>query len=336
MRVGILGAGSWGITLGILLHRKGYDVILYEHREEKAEYLERRKEDPRRLPGVRIPDEVHITPRVSELFPADFLVFAVPSQTVREVARKVRDFKPSRVISAVKGIELDSLKRMSEVLEEELGEAARIAVLSGPSIAVEVLRGDPSSVVVASRDPEYAKEVQLLFHSGRFRVYRSGDVVGVELGGAFKNIIAIGAGAVDGMGFGVNSKGALITRGLAEIMRLGVKMGADPLTFSGLAGVGDLITTCFSKNSRNRHVGEELGKGRKIDEILAEMSSVAEGVKTAEAACILSEKLGVEMPLTHAIWSLISGKMDRFELLRGLMEREPKEEIYWTTRKGGP
>jgi len=336
MKMAILGAGSWGITLGILLHRKDYNVILYEHREEKAEYLERRREDPGRLPGVRIPDEVHITSRLSELFPADFLIFAVPSQTVREVARKVRDFKPSKVISAVKGIELGSLKRMSEVLGEELGEDVRIAALSGPSIAVEVLRGDPTSVVVASEDAEYAKEVQLLFHSGRFRVYRSTDIVGVELGGAFKNIIAIGAGAVDGMGFGVNSKGALITRGLAEIMRLGVKMGADPLTFSGLAGVGDLITTCFSKNSRNRHVGEELGRGRKIDEILAEISSVAEGVKTAEAACILSEKLGVEMPLTQAIRNLIAGEMDRYELLRGLMEREPKEEIYWTTRREGP
>ncbi len=335
MKIGILGAGSWGITLGILLHKKGFRVTLYEHRPEKAELLRKVREDRKRLPGIRIPDSIGIVSDIEAVFPCDYVLFAVPSHTVREVAREIAHKKPEKVVSAVKGLEVNTLQRMSQVLRKELGNKTKIAVLSGPSIAIEVAQEQPTSVVVAAEDEKFAEEVQMIFHTKRFRVYRSTDVIGVELGGALKNIIAIGAGVVDGMGFGANAKGALITRGLAEIMRLGVALGADPLTFSGLAGVGDLITTCFSKHSRNRYVGEELGKGRRIDEILRSMNSVAEGVRTTEAAYRLSRKTGVEMPVTWAIRSLLRGKMSSLEILGKLLDRHPKKEIYWSTQKEG-
>ena len=328
MKISFLGCGAWGLTLANLLTESGHSVIMWEHRPERAEILKKERRDPHRLPGVEISPEIKITTEIADLFPTNILVFAVPSHTVREVARKVKEFKPQKLLSVVKGLEISTQKRMSEVIKEELGDEIKIAVLSGPNIAIEIARGYPTTTVVASKDLNFRYEVQYTFHTKRFRVYTSDDVVGVELGGSLKNIIAIAAGAVDGLGFGANTKGALITRGLAEIMRLGVKLGASPVTFSGLSGLGDLVTTCFSEYSRNRHIGEELGRGRNIDEILAEMEMVAEGVKTTEAAYRLSTRYGVEMPITAMVRLVLAGKIKPIEAVEELFSRQPKDEYY--------
>lgn len=331
MRVSFLGCGAWGLALANHLYAKGYDVILWEHQEDRSQRLQTQREDPERLPGIKIEPGVRITSQLEDLFPTDYLVFAVPSHTVREVARKVAPFEPRKVISVVKGLEIQSLKRMSEVITEELGPQIQFAVLSGPTIAIEVARGLPTTAVVASEDINFRYETQILFHSERFRVYTSADVIGVELGGSLKNVIAIAAGAVDGLGLGANTKGALITRGLAEMMRLGVKLGASPVTFSGLSGLGDLVTTCFSKNSRNRYVGEQIGKGRTLDEILSEMVMIAEGVKTSEAAYRLSTREGVEMPITSMVRLVLRGEIDPKEAVKELLSRTPKDEHYGIT-----
>ncbi len=328
MKVSFLGAGAWGLTLGNHLWRKGYDVVLWEHRPSRANKLQQEREDPQRLPGIRFEAGVRITARIEDLFPTDYLVFAVPSHAVRSVARRVAEFQPQKVISVVKGLEVETLKRMSEVLTEVLGTGFQYAVLSGPSIAIEVARELPTTVVVASRDVNFRYEVQQLFHTRHFRIYTSADVVGVELGGALKNVIALAAGVVDGLELGMNAKGALLTRGLAEIMRLGVKLGANPVTFSGLSGMGDLLTTSFSLHSRNRYVGEQLGRGRPLQDILNEMVMVAEGVKTTEAAYQLAVREGVEMPITQAVRRVLRGEITPLEATAELMKRMPKPEHY--------
>ncbi len=287
-----------------------------------------------RLPGVTLPAEIRFTHEMCDaLDGAELMLFAVPSQALRKVARRVANCGkfPDKAVSATKGIEIGTGMRMSQVIQDELG-IRQTAALSGPSIAIEVARGLPSSVVAASAEEDFALEVQAMFHAPRFRVYTSTDIIGVELGGALKNIVAIAAGISDGLGFGANTKGALLTRGLAEIMRLGVHLGAKPVTFAGLSGMGDLITTSFSKHSRNRHVGEELGKGRKLPEILAEMVMVAEGVPTTEAVHRLALKLDVEMPLTHAVLKILRGEWNPTDAIRELTKREPKPEYYlkWT------
>lgn len=328
MKISFLGCGAWGLTLANLLTEFGHTVTMWEHRPVRAEMLKKERLDPHRLPGIQISPKIKITTEIYNLFPTDLLVFAVPSHTVREVARKVKSFKPKKVLSVVKGLEISTQKRMSEVVKEELGNKIKVAVLSGPNIAIEIARGYPTTTVVASEDLDFRYEIQYTFHTKRFRVYTSDDVVGVELGGSLKNIIAIAAGAVDGLGFGANTKGALITRGLAEIMRLGVKLGASPVTFSGLSGLGDLVTTCFSEYSRNRHIGEELGKGRNINEILNEMEMVAEGVKTTEAAYILSTRFGVEMPITTMVRLVLTEKLSPMKAVAELFSRQPKDEYY--------
>lgn len=330
----VLGGGSWGLTLANHLAGKGHHVTVWVRRPEKARSLSINRSDPQRLPGIELSPEIRFTSDMSEaLDGAELLLFVVPSQAMREVARKVANVGrfPKRIVSATKGIEIETGMRMSQVIREELGDV-EVAVISGPSIALEVARGLPTSVVAASENQDYAREVQMLFHSPTFRVYTSDDVIGVELGGALKNIVAIAAGISDGLGFGANTKGALLTRGLAEIMRLGIHLGARPVTFAGLSGMGDLITTSFSKHSRNRYVGEELGKGRSIDEILSGMTMVAEGVPTAEAVHRLAGRIGVDMPLTEAVLMIIRGEWTPQEAIHRLTQREPKPEYYlkWT------
>lgn len=330
MKVGIIGSGAFGITLSrylTILNRA--DVIMWDRKEERVSFLKRYRVDDERLPNIDIPIEVEITNDIEEVAKCSLVLVAVPSQAVREVVGRLKKVgRPTEIVSVVKGIEVKSGKRMSEIIREAF-EEAKIAVMSGPTIAMELAMFKPTSIVVASDNIKFAGKVQKLFHSRYLRVYTSSDVVGVELGGALKNIVAIAAGAVDGLGLGDNAKGALLTRGLAEMMRFGVRMGANPLTFSGLSGIGDLITTSYSKYSRNRYVGEQLGKGMKLDDILKGMVMVAEGVKTTEAVYKIAKKKNISMPLTQVMWELLKGKITPDEAINKLMTRPPKPEIYF-------
>ncbi len=328
----ILGAGSWGITLGILLHKKGFPVKSYDLGEE-IEVLEKRRESPK-LPGLSIPGEIKLTSSLEEAIgEAETLVFALPSHEVRAVARKLApalggDAGNRYIVSAVKGIENETGMRMSEVLIEELSSdfKRKVAVLSGPSHAEEVSRQVPTTVVAAAEDWETAKHIQSIFLTPYFRVYTSKDIIGVELGGSLKNVIAIAAGISDGLKFGDNTKAALLTRGLAEISRLGTAMGANPLTFAGLSGMGDLITTAISGYSRNRNLGEAIARGKSLEEALRELGMVAEGVLTTKSAQELAKKFAVEMPITaevHAV--LFEGKNPQKAVL-DLMLREARPE----------
>lgn len=332
MRITILGAGNWGTTLAILLAKK-VAVTLWT-----IERIEGR-ENKKYLPGYEIPKEVKITESLaSAIKEADLLVFALPSQVIREVAKNVGATlavaKPNGdgqalplLLSVAKGIETKSLKRLSEILEEETGVPyERICVLSGPTIAREVVKGFPTSCVVAGVNEGKAREVQKLFNSPSFRVYTSTDVIGVELGGALKNIIALAAGICDGLGLGSNTKGSLLTRGIREITRLGVRMGADPLTFAGLSGIGDLITTAFSEHSRNRWVGEQIGRGKSLNEVLAQMVEVAEGVPTTLAAVELSKRYEVPLPITNEVYEILYNNKSPRAGMYDLMRREPKPE----------
>ena len=288
----------------------------------------RTRENVKFLPGVQIPAAVGLTSECGfALDGSEVIVIAVPSQYLRDVLHQASSdsWKKSQVISVVKGIDPQSLRRMSELIRE-IVPVEKLAVLSGPSISYEVSRGVPTTVVAASDDGSLAREAQSLFTTERFRVYTSTDVIGVELGGALKNVIAIACGVADGLGFGTNTKAALATRGLVEMARLGVKMGAKAETFSGLSGLGDLITTCFSSHSRNRSVGEKLGKGMSVSEVTQGMEQVAEGVPTAQSAFRLSQKHRVEMPITAAVHQvLFEGKSSK-DVVRELMLREPKSE----------
>ncbi len=330
--VAILGAGSWGLALSLLLNHKGLHVGVWESDPNASALLAKERERAEKLPGVKIPPEVEINSSLKKIIEGkEYIVFALPSHCLRDVARKLKGLLPPGpiLISGTKGIENESLMTMSQILEDELRvPSKRIAVLSGPSHAEEVARGIPTTVVSASQSLATAQKVQELFFTPNFRVYTNPDVLGVELGGALKNIIAIATGICDGLGLGDNTKGALLTRGLAEMVRLGKRMGANPVTFSGLSGVGDLITTCTSRFSRNRFVGEKIGKGEKLNEILGEMTMVAEGVKTTGSAYNLSHKYGVEMPITEQMYEvLFKGKEPKVALLE-LMSREPKAEIW--------
>ncbi len=330
--IGILGAGSWGLALSLLLHHKGLEVAVWEPDPQAFALLEKKRERPEKLPGVQIPSPVKLSSSLRAVVDGrEFILFALPSHHLREVSQKLKNIPLSQpvLISGTKGIENESLMTMSQVLREELGASPeKIAVISGPSHAEEVAKGVPTTMVSASQSLATAQRVQQLLLTSDFRIYTSPDVLGVELGGALKNIIAIAAGICDGLGLGDNTKGALLTRGLAEMVRLGKRMGANPVTFSGLSGVGDLITTCMSRFSRNRFVGEQIGRGKGLNEILDGMSMVAEGVKTTRSAYNLSRKYGVEMPITKQMYEvLFMGKSPKIALLE-LMTREPKAEVW--------
>lgn len=329
----VLGAGSWGTTLALLLADKGYDVKLWEYYPDLAELLVEHRENRRFLPGIPIPTSISVTSNIDEaLAGATHVVFVTPSHTVRSVARLVASavtFNGSNVIiNASKGLEEKTLCRMSEVLNQELPQAAsRIVGLLGPSHAEEVSRKMPTSIVAAGPRLSVLEEVQRIFMTEYFRIYTNTDIIGVELGVSLKNTIAIASGICDGLGFGDNTKAALITRGLVEMKRLATRMGAHEETLSGLAGVGDLITTCMSRHSRNRYVGEQIGKGKKLREILQDMVMVAEGVKTTKAAVKLASNVGVELPIAEQVFRvLFNGKNPR-KAIRDLMVRKAKKEM---------
>jgi glycerol-3-phosphate dehydrogenase (NAD(P)+) len=338
VNIGILGAGSWAIALSVLLNNKGHKVRMWEFNPNDAEMLRTKREHAIKLPGIIIPNEVEITNNIpSVVNNSEFIVCAVPSQTMRATMKAVLAKVASEKIEAItgwvivaKGIETGSLKLMTEVITEELPlvPESKLVVLSGPSHAEEVSRNIPTTVVAASTDLSLAEKVQNAFSNDSFRIYTNTDVRGVELAGSVKNVIALAAGICDGLGFGDNTKGALLTRGIVEMMRLGKKMGADVSTFSGLAGIGDLITTCVSKHSRNRHMGELIASGLNLQDALSKMTMVAEGVDTARSAYNLAEKYDIEMPITREVYkTLFEGKNAKLAA-RDLMLREAKPE-WW-------
>ena len=328
----MLGAGSWGIALAIVLAENGHTVHMWEFREEVARRVSSERKNDEFLPGIVIPGQISISADLeSVVTEKDLLVFAVPSHVLREVAHKVAAFvpaKPQIILSVAKGIENESLMRMSEVALYELPwlEERYVATLSGPSHAEEVSRRIPTAVVSASPDADTAALVQKMFMNKYFRVYASTDIIGVELGGALKNVIAIAAGICDGAGFGDNTKAALQPRGLVEIVRLGAKLGANPLTFAGLSGMGDLIVTCMSTHSRNRYVGHKIGGGEKLQDILKNMVMVAEGVNTTRSAYALSGREDVDMPITHEVYKILFEDKDPKSAMGDLMSRDAKKE----------
>jgi glycerol-3-phosphate dehydrogenase (NAD(P)+) len=331
-RITVLGGGAWGTTLALLAERAGNDPCLWIRDSEQALEVQRTRANDRALPGVTIPKAVWITSDIRDACrESDVILVAVASAGVRAVAKAIAaTARNTIVVSCAKGFERDSLKRMTAVLEEELVQAGvSICALSGPNLAPEIAAGKPSTTVIASDDLDAARRVQDLLITTQFRPYTNQDVVGVEMAGALKNIIAIGAGIADGMDAGDNAKAAFITRGLAEIARLGIAAGASPLTFSGLAGLGDLVATCASKLSRNHYVGEQLAGGKSLGEIMKSMSNVAEGIFTTAAARQLAQADGVEMPITEQLHSVLYEGKPALAALAELMQREStQEDVY--------
>lgn len=325
-RVAVLGAGSFGTTLAVHLAEAGHEPSLWGRDAAAMQRLARERENAKFLAGITLPPGVKVHAELEAAVDgAAFVLFVVPSQAMRAVARDVAATGAKGIpICASKGLELGTLRRLSEVIGETLGDGAPV-VLTGPSHAEEVARGIPTTVVAASTDEARAVEVQRLFSTPRFRVYTNPDVMGCEFGGALKNVIAIAAGVCDGLGFGDNTKGALLTRGLAEMSRLGETMGARRETFFGLTGMGDLIATAMSRHSRNRHVGERLGRGESLEQVLGAMVMVAEGVHTARAARDLGIQRGVELPITEQVCALFDGR-DPQSALMALMTRDLKRE----------
>jgi len=329
--IAVLGAGSWGTALGLVLARSGNDVTLWSHDVELARAIREDGRNPRYLVDAELPDTVAATAELGEaLADAGVVVSAVPSHAVREVAAAARPHLPddALLISGSKGIEIATGSRMSEVLESELGadRARDLVVLSGPSFALELARGLPTAVAAASRSSDAAGACQALFQNEHLRVYTHRDVVGTELGGSLKNVMALAAGISDGLGLGSNARAALLTRGLAEMVRLALELGAEEHTLSGLAGVGDLILTCTGDLSRNRRAGLAIGRGASLDEALEEVQMVVEGVPTTRAARDLALTHGVEMPIVGAVYSILFEEVGPRQALADLMAREPKPE----------
>ncbi|SDX71601.1 NAD(P)H-dependent glycerol-3-phosphate dehydrogenase [Salimicrobium album] len=330
--ISVLGAGSWGTALALVLADNDHQVHLWAHRVEHAEEMRKTRENKRYLENASLPDNIQIFDDLTESVEgSDYILLAVPTKAVREVCRSLITAldSPATVIHASKGIEPKTYKRVSEVITEEIPEEKRraVIVLSGPSHAEEVALRQPTTVTVSSENLEIAEEVQSLFINSQFRVYTSPDLVGVELGGSLKNIIALGAGISDGLGYGDNAKAALITRGLAEVARLGTSMGANPLTFSGLAGIGDLIVTCTSSHSRNWRAGFKLGKGENLQTVLADMGMVVEGVRTTEAAFQMAEEQNINMPITSGIYYILFKDANPREVVEQLMTRVRRHEM---------
>ncbi|MFA6744048.1 MAG: NAD(P)H-dependent glycerol-3-phosphate dehydrogenase [Candidatus Neomarinimicrobiota bacterium] len=327
--IAVLGAGSWGTTVAIHLYKKKYPVKLWEYFPENVAYMNKTRRNPL-LEGIPIPREIPILNDLSETVrDAGFAILAVPSNSMRSVLENLHSQIQSNtiIVNLAKGIEQNTMKRMSELIAEVLNHSPqKIVTLHGPSHAEEVSREVPTAVVAASVSEQTARIVQELFRSSYFRVYTNTDIVGVEIGGAVKNIIAIAAGICDGMGLGDNSKAALMTRGLLEIVRLGLKLGAREETFAGLSGVGDLIVTCNSQHSRNRYVGEEIGKGRKLKDVLDGMSMVAEGVITCLTVHQLAKKYDVLMPISSEIYKVLFKNKNPHNAVRDLMNRDPIHE----------
>jgi glycerol-3-phosphate dehydrogenase (NAD(P)+) len=332
--LGVIGTGAWGTTLARLIaaqaEARGVDVTLWEHQPDRAAAMQRTRENAAFLPGFPFPARLRLTADLAEaLAGCDIVLIVTPAQRVRENARAIRPhlMPGAVVVSASKGLELGTYRRMTQVLTEELGAETRVAALSGPNLAVEIARGMPAAAVVAASELASAERVRAALTTPRYRIYTSDDVVGVELGGALKNIIALAVGISDGLDLGDNAKASIMTRGLAEMARLAVAAGADPLTLAGLAGLGDLIATCSSLLSRNRTLGLELAKGRTLQEVLAERRSVAEGVTTTRAALEMAHALNVDLPITAQLAQVLFEGKDVRRVIAELMERDPKHEL---------
>jgi glycerol-3-phosphate dehydrogenase (NAD(P)+) len=329
MKITVLGGGAMGTACAAVLSEKpGQEVTVWARNASFAEQMQRGRENTRLLPGIRIPDGIEITSDLaSAVENTGLLVASIPTAFLREALTQHRGVLPSNVpvVSVIKGLENDTFLRPSEIVTDVLG-IDQVAVLAGPSHAEEIARRKPASLVAAAKDPQLARLVQDVFSTDRFRVYTNEDIVGVELGGALKNVLAIAVGICDGMNFGDNAKAGLMTRGLVELTRFGSAFGADPNTLFGLAGIGDLITTCVSGFSRNRHVGVELGKGKSLDEILNSMSAVAEGVRTTRSVHELAQKHNVDMPITREVHAVLFEGKSPDSATDSLMGRPPRGE----------
>lgn len=339
MRITVLGSGGWGSAIAMLLDENGHEVHLWSAFDREAEALRRTRQNPL-LEGVTIPESVTITSDISCVSQAELVVLAVPSFAVRETVGKIVDIIPAGVgiVIVSKGIERESMKNFSQVAQEVIGNEVPIAALSGPSHAEEVARGVPTACVAASDDSDFAHLLQDVFMSERFRVYTSSDVVGVELGGALKNIIALCAGVCDGMGLGDNTVAMLMTRGLSEMASLGVALGGKRETFAGLAGVGDLIVTCTSRHSRNRRAGQYLGQGFNVEESMEKVGAVVEGYYAAAATRKLALEAGIEMPISEQTYKVLYEGKDARQVVRELMTRDRKaehEDMTWMQKKTG-
>ncbi len=331
MKIGVIGSGSWGMTLAMQLLKNNNDVSVWFFDKSQYDEATTTHELKDFLPGISLPIELEFTMDLETAVRGkDVILLAVPSHVVRLTSGKIKPFvgRDTILVNVAKGIENDSLLRMSQVIQEVMGDAndRRICTLSGPTHAEEVSKGMPSTIVAGASNIDTAEKIQKIFFSDTLRVYTNTDIIGVELGGSLKNVIAISAGVLAGMGFGDNTLAALLTRGLFEITRLGVLLGAKEDTFAGLSGMGDLIVTCLSEHSRNRHVGFELGKGRKLEEILSEMKMVAEGVKTAKSVHQLGQKMQIELPISEQIYQVLFEGRSAKEAVITLMGRDPVEE----------
>lgn len=331
--VGVIGAGSWGTALAFLLADKGYDVCIWAYEEEVADAINTKNENTVFLPEIELPKNLRASNDLEETCrEKDLIVVVTPSHVTRSVMTQAAPFLPRHVpiVCATKGIENDTYKLVYEILEDVLpiDYHPYLAFISGPTFARELAQRTPTNAVAAAYSERLAKTVQYIFHHDYFRVYRTMDVIGVELGGSLKNVIAIAAGAANGMGFGHNSTAGLITRGLAEMSRLAVAMGANPMTLAGLTGMGDLVLTCTGGLSRNRQVGVKLGQGMTLDDILSEMNMVAEGVKTARSVHGLTEQMGVEMPICNEVYQVLYEGKTAQQALEDLMGRELKRESF--------
>ncbi|MDP2939084.1 MAG: NAD(P)H-dependent glycerol-3-phosphate dehydrogenase [Candidatus Omnitrophota bacterium] len=327
-KIAVLGDGGWGTTLAIQLNKNGFKTTLWSAFKDYANYLNKKRTNTKFLSGIKIPKSIEITSDLKEALDSSLIIIlAIPSQYLRSVLQRLKGFDLSKtiVVNVAKGIEKVSLRRMSEVISEELGDVKQ-AMLSGPTIAREVAFGIPTTAVIASNNLSIAKLLQGIFNSERFRIYTNKDLMGVELGASLKNVIAIACGISDGLGFGTNTKAALLARGLAEMTRLGVKMGANEKTFFGISGLGDLVTTCISSLSRNRFLGEQIGKGKRAKSIIRHMQMIAEGYPTAKSAYELSKKFKVDMPITKEIYSVLYKNKNPLKAVNDLMVRKIKEE----------
>ena len=328
MKITVLGAGTWGTALAILLAEKGHDVTIWSALEKELEGLAESRTEIKNLPGAVLPEEIHLNAELEyAIEDAELLVFAVASPFVRATAKKAAPYikQGMIIVNVAKGIEEGTLYTLTEVIAEEIPQA-EVAVLSGPSHAEEVSRGIPTTVVVGSASKETAAFIQDTFMNENFRVYTNPDMVGIELGGALKNVIALAAGVVDGLGFGDNTKAALMTRGIVEIARLGEKMGSHYETFAGLSGIGDLIVTCTSRHSRNRNAGVLIGQGMKLEEVKKEVGQVIEGVNSAKAALALARKFEVEMPIVEQVNLVLFEDKSAKEALADLLMRDKTKE----------
>lgn len=326
-KIAIVGAGGWGLALGLLLNEKGNNITFWCYQEKEKNDILQHRENKRCLPGIKIPLEINFTISMEEaLEGADVAIMAVPSKAVRSTAEQMKAYlNPDTIIvNVAKGVEETTLLRLSKVIESVVPNP--VVVLSGPSHAEEVARHIPTTVTVSSQDMKYAYEIQDLFMNNYFRVYTNEDLVGIEIGGALKNVIALAAGIVEGMGFGDNTKAALMTRGIAEMTRLGIAMGGKPNTFAGLTGIGDLIVTCTSGHSRNRRAGELIGQGYTMDEAIEKVNMVVEGVPTTKAGYALMQKYQVEMPILDAIYRVLFENEPVKETIYNLMLRDKKDE----------